>query len=110
MTKDENSTLIVNSLLFVMNHRHKSTALDSTFLMMLNHCNEKTISEAKALLHNKIAPEKRLINRKGVGKARETLKDIHDMIVELDADPNNSIRLVTGTTDFPCIQVTSLHK
>jgi len=88
-SKDENSTLIVHSLLFFMNHRQKSTALDSTFQMMLNYYNEQTISEAKALLHNKIAPEKRLIKRKGVGKARETLKDIHDMIVELDADPNN---------------------
>ena len=37
------------------------------------------ISEAKALLHNKIAPGKRFIKRKGVGKARETLKGIHDM-------------------------------
>jgi len=90
MTKDDNSTLIINSLLFVMNHRHKSTALDSTFQIMFNYYNEETISEAKALLHNKIAPEKRLIKRKGVGKARETLKDIHDIIVELDADPNNS--------------------
>ena len=72
--------------------------------MMLNHCNEKTISEAKALLHNKIAPEKRLIKRKGVGKARETLKDIHDIIVELDADPNNSW-LVTETTDFPSLDL-----
>ena len=70
-----------------MNQRHKSTVLDSTFQMMLNYYNVETISEAKALLHNKIAPEKRLIQRKGVGKARETLKDIHDMIVELDANP-----------------------
>jgi len=85
--KDETSTFIVNSLLFFMNYRQKSTALDSTFQMMLNYYNEETISEAKALLHNKIAPEKRFIKRKGVGKARETLKDIHDMIVELDADP-----------------------
>jgi len=53
------------------------------------------------MLHNKIAPEKRLIKRKGVGKARETLKDIHDMIVELDSDPDNSLRLVTKNTDFP---------
>jgi len=49
---------IVNSLLFFMDHRQKSTALDSTFQMMLNYYNEETISEAKALLHNKIAPEK----------------------------------------------------
>jgi len=34
--KDENSTSIVNSLLFFMNQRHKSTGLDSTFKMMLN--------------------------------------------------------------------------
>jgi len=104
-TKDENSTLIVNSLLFFMNHRHKSTAVDSTFQMMLNYYNEETISEAKALLHNTIAPEKGLIKRKGVGKARETLKDIHHMIIELDADPNNSIRLVTETTDFPSLDL-----
>jgi len=26
-----------------------------------------------------------------VGKARETLKDIYAMIVDMDADPNNSI-------------------
>ena len=83
-----------------MNHKQQSTALDSTFQMMLNYYNEETISEAKALLHNKIAPEKRFIKRKGVGKAIETLKDIHDMIVELDADPNNSLRLVTENTDF----------
>jgi len=41
-----------------MNHKQKSTALDSTFQMMLNYYNEDTISKAKALLHNKIAPEK----------------------------------------------------
>ena len=99
--KDENSTLIVNSLLFFMNHRQKSTALDSNFQMMLNYYNEETISEAKALLHNKIAPEKRFIKRKGVGKARETLKDIHDM----DADPNNSIRLMTENIDFPSLNL-----
>ena len=58
--KDENSTLIVNSLRFFMNHRQKSTALDSNFQMMLNYYNEETISEAKALLHNKIAPEKKV--------------------------------------------------
>ena len=103
--KDENSTFIVNSLLFFVNYRQKSTALDSTFQIMLNYCNEETISEAKALLHNKIAPEKRFIKRKGVGKARETLKDIYDMIVELDADPNNSIRLVTENTDFPSLDL-----
>jgi len=83
-----------------MNHKQQSTALDSTFQMMLNYYNEETISEAKALLHNIIVPEKRFIKRKGVGKAIETLKDIHDMIVELDADPNNSLRLVTENTDF----------
>jgi len=31
------------------------------------------------------------------------LKGIHDMIVELDADPSNSIRLVTENTDFPSL-------
>jgi len=103
--KDETSTFIVNSLLFFMNYRQKSTALDSTFQMMLNYYNEETISEAEALLHNKIAPEKRFIKRKGVGKARETLKDIHDMIVELDADHNNSVRLVTENTDFPSLDL-----
>ena len=56
--KDENSAFIVNSLLFFMNHRQKSIALDSTFQMMLNYYNEETISEATALLDNKIAPEK----------------------------------------------------
>ena len=40
-----------------------------------------------------------------MGKARETLKDIHDMIVELDADPNNSIRLVTEIVDFPSLDL-----
>jgi len=30
-----------------------------------------------------------------VEKARETLKDIHDMIVEVDANPNHSVKLVT---------------
>ena len=54
--KDENSTLIVNSLLFFMNQRHESKVLDSTFRMMLNYYNVETISEAKALLHNRIAP------------------------------------------------------
>ena len=78
--KDENSTFIVNSLLFFMNQRHKSKVLDSTFQMMLNYYNVETISEAKALLHNKKSPEKRFIKKKGVGKARETLKDIHDRI------------------------------
>jgi len=70
-----------------MNQRHKSKVLDSTFQMMLNYYNVETFSEAKALLHNRIAPEKRFIKRKGEGKARETLKDIHDMIIELDANP-----------------------
>jgi len=88
-----------------MNQRHKSTVLDSTFQMMLSYYNEVTISEAKALLHNKFAPEKRFIKRKGVGKARETLKDIHDVIVELDANPNNSIKLVTEDTDFPFLDL-----
>ena len=76
------------------------------------HCTKKlriarseTISEAKALLHNRIAPEKRFIKRKGEGKARETLKDIRDMIVELDANPNNSIKLVTDDTDFPSLDL-----
>jgi len=75
--------------------------------MMLNYYNVETISKAKALLHNKIALEKRFIRRKGVGKARETLKDIHDMIVELDTDPNNSIKLklVTENTDFPSLDL-----
>ena len=40
-----------------------------------------------------------------MGKARETLKDIHNMIVELDADPNNSIRLMTENTDFPSLDL-----
>jgi len=40
-----------------------------------------------------------------VGKARETLKDIHDMIVELDADPNNSVRLVKENIDFPSLDL-----
>jgi len=73
--KDENSTFIVNSLIFFMNHRQKSTALDSTFQMMLNYYNE----EAKTLLRNKIAPEKKVYKIKGVGKAlkRETLKERH---------------------------------
>jgi len=46
---------------------------------------------------------KRLITRQGEGKgkARETLKDISAMIQEMDADLNNSIRLVTKTSDFP---------
>jgi len=72
---------------------------------MLNYYNEETISEAKALMHNKIAPEKWFIKRKGVGKSRETLKDIHDMMLELDADPNNSIKLVTENTDFPYLDL-----
>ena len=38
-------------------------------------------------------------------KARETLKDIHDMIVELDANPNNSVKLVTEDTDFPSLDL-----
>jgi len=38
--------------------------------MTLNYYNEQTISGAKSMLHNKIAPDKRLIKRKGVGKAR----------------------------------------
>jgi len=62
--KKENSTFIVNSLQFFMNQRHKSTVLDSTFQMMLNYYNEETISEAKALLHNKIAPEKGSLKEK----------------------------------------------
>ena len=41
--KDENSTFIVNSLLFFMNQRQKATVLDSTFQMMLNYYNEETI-------------------------------------------------------------------
>ena len=40
-----------------------------------------------------------------MAKARETLKDIHDMIVELDADPNNSIKLVTENIDFPSLDL-----
>jgi len=103
--KEENSTFIVNSLLFFMNQRHKSKVLDSTFQMMLNYYNVETISEVKALLLNRIAPEKRFIKRKGEGKARETLKDIHDMIVELDANPNNSIKLVTEDIDFPSLDL-----
>jgi len=103
--KDENSTFIVNSLLFFMNQRHKSTVLVLTFQMMLNYYNEETISEAKALLHNKFAPQKGFIKRKGVAKARETLKDIHDMIVELDDIPNNSITLVTEDSNFPSLDL-----
>jgi len=48
---------------------------------------------------------KNVFERKGVVKARETLKDIHDMIVELDVDPNNSIRLMTENTDFPSLNL-----
>ena len=33
------------------------------------------------------------------------MKDIHDMIIEMDADPNNSIRLVTENTDFPSLDL-----
>ena len=51
----------------------------------------------------KVLLKKRFIKRKGVEKARETLKDIHDMIIEMDADPKNSIRLVTENTDFPSL-------
>ena len=40
-----------------------------------------------------------------MGKAKEAWKDIHDMIVELDADPNNSIRLVTENTAFPSLDL-----
>ena len=55
--------------------------------MMLNYYNEGTIAEAKVLLHNKITPGKRLMKRQGLGKARETLKGIYAMIVEMDAAP-----------------------
>jgi len=103
--KDENSTFIVNSLLFFMNQIHKSTVLDSAFQMMLNYYKEETISEAKALLHNKIAPGKRFIKRKGVEKRNIERQDIHDMIVELDANPNNFIKLVTEDTDFPSLDL-----
>ena len=103
--KDENSTFIVNSLLFFMNHRHNSTVPDSTLQIMPNYYNEESITEAKALLHNKFAPEKRLIKRKRVGKTSEILKDIHTMIVEMDTDPNNSIKLVTETIDFPTLDL-----
>jgi len=72
--KDENSIFIVNSLLFFMNHRQKSTALDTTFQMMLNYCNVETISEAKALLHNKIAPEKRVHKNKRCGKGKRNIE------------------------------------
>jgi len=48
---------------------------------------------------------KKLLLKKVHKKKRETLKDIHDMIVELDADPNNSIRLVTENTDFPSLDL-----
>jgi len=41
---------------------------------MLNYYNEETISEAQALLHNKIAPEKRFIKRKGVGKTKRNIE------------------------------------
>ena len=40
-----------------------------------------------------------------MGKVRETLKDIHDMIMEMDADHNNSVRLVTENTDFPSLDL-----
>ena len=62
--KDESSTFIVNSLLFFMNQRHKSTVLDSTIEMMLNYYNEEKISEAMTLLHNKITPEKGSLKEK----------------------------------------------
>jgi len=73
---------------------------------MLNYYNEETISEAKALLHNKIAPEKKFMKRKGVGMARETLKDIHDMLVELDADPRGGARHfhLGGALEGPVLQ------
>ena len=48
-----------------MNQRHKSKVLDLTFQMMLNYYNVETISEAKALLHNRIAPEKGSLKEKG---------------------------------------------
>jgi len=44
-----------------------------------------------------------------VGKARETLKDIHDMIVELDANPKNSIKLMTEDTDFPSLDLRHIN-
>jgi len=71
--KDENSIFIVNSLLFFMNHRQKSTALD-TFQMMLNYYNVETISGAKALLHNTIAPEKRVHKNKRCGKGKRNIE------------------------------------
>jgi len=40
-----------------------------------------------------------------VEKARETLKDVHDIIVEVDANPNNSVKLVTEDTDFPSLDL-----
>ena len=37
--------------------------------MMLNYYNDETLSKTKALLHNKIAPEKRFIKKRcGKGK------------------------------------------
>jgi len=74
--------------------------------MVLNYYNfEETIVEAKALLLKEIAPENKLMKRQGVGKARETLKDIHAMIMEMNANANNSIWLVTETTDFPTLDL-----
>jgi len=72
--KDENPTFIVNSLLFFMNNRQKSTVLDSTLQIMLNYYNEETISEAKALLHNKIAPEKKVHKKKRCGKGKRNIE------------------------------------
>jgi len=94
--EDENSTFIVNPLLFYMKDRFKFCAQDLTLQQALNYYNEDTIAEAKVLLHNKVALGKRLIKTKGERKAKETLKDISTMIKEMDADPSNSIRLVTS--------------
>jgi len=103
-TKDENTTLLVNSLLFFMKDRFKSFALDSTQLALLHYCNEQAIAEAKLLLLNKVASGKKLIKRQGEEKARETLNDVFAMIEEMDADPNNSTRLVNETSDFPSLE------
>jgi len=58
--KDDNSTFIVNSLLFLMKHRFKSTVLDPTLQPMLQYYDEK-IADAKVLLHNTVVPGKMLI-------------------------------------------------
>ena len=48
------------------------------------------------------------MKRKSEGMARETLKEISAMIQEMDADPNNSIRLVTETSDFASLDLKNI--